>query len=256
MPRIFTLSLIAAMAILPVTATAQSITTYTASQPVQAETYEYPLAKTYASREEALADVRIEIFDTPIPAAQSHTYSAGTTTYGASSYGTNAYGASTINAGTVSSATNTYTYSEPMSNLSTIIAPATSRNHVVASGETLYGIGRRYGLKPSELMNANGLNGSNIQPGQILAIPSATHNYAQTVQRYETPINTGTTQVIRNVTPIPGNVHAVLPGDTLYSLARRYCTSASAIAFSSGISTTSILQPGQQLTLPAGHCQQ
>lgn len=41
----------------------------------------------------------------------------------------------------------------------------------VKSGDTLYGIARRHGLKVEELMEANSLSSSNLQVGQKLTLP-------------------------------------------------------------------------------------
>lgn len=203
-----------------------------------ATAYEYPLAKTYSSREAALQGIQIELYDTPIPSSN------GTTSYSYSD-------AAIYNAGTTSAARTTYI--APTTTYTGTTSYSGSTSHVVTAGETLYGIGRQYGLKPSVLMNANGLSGSNIKPGQILSIPASATTLVQSLPVQTTSVTNATTRIV-NVTPLPGNVHAVLPGDTLYSLARRYCTSPSAIASASGIGTSSVLSLGQQLTLPNGSC--
>lgn len=43
-----------------------------------------------------------------------------------------------------------------------------TRNHKVASGETLYSIARKYGLTVEEMAKRNGLNGTTVRVGQIL----------------------------------------------------------------------------------------
>jgi LysM repeat protein len=50
-------------------------------------------------------------------------------------------------------------------------APATARFHVVKKGETLYGIGRQYGLSVKELLRINHIPaGTPIMPGQRLMV--------------------------------------------------------------------------------------
>jgi LysM repeat protein len=44
---------------------------------------------------------------------------------------------------------------------------------VVAVGETLYGIARRYGVSLDALRSANQLSGDRVRPGQRLVIPAA-----------------------------------------------------------------------------------
>jgi len=51
---------------------------------------------------------------------------------------------------------------------------AANRAHVVAHGETVYSIGRLYGVRPSDIIAANGLSDpGNIRVGQRLSIPGA-----------------------------------------------------------------------------------
>jgi murein DD-endopeptidase MepM/ murein hydrolase activator NlpD len=45
--------------------------------------------------------------------------------------------------------------------------------HVVSSGETLYALSRKYGVRPNEIMTANGLSSESIRIGQRLQIPGA-----------------------------------------------------------------------------------
>ncbi|MCL4869726.1 MAG: LysM peptidoglycan-binding domain-containing protein [Anaerolineae bacterium] len=46
------------------------------------------------------------------------------------------------------------------------------KQHVVKSGETLIGIGEKYGVTYQEIMAANGLSSWTIYPGQTLLIPA------------------------------------------------------------------------------------
>lgn len=45
--------------------------------------------------------------------------------------------------------------------------------HVVTSGDTLFGLERKYKVKVKDIQNANGIKGSNIRVGQKLVIPQA-----------------------------------------------------------------------------------
>jgi len=92
--------------------------------------------------------------------------------------------------------------------------------HVVARGETLNGIARRYGLTVQDVAGANGL-----------APP-----YALTVGQ-------------RLVLPRP-TTHTVRSGDTLYSIARRYDVELAALTTANGIAPPYVIYPGQLLILP------
>ncbi|WP_156811875.1 LysM peptidoglycan-binding domain-containing protein [Robiginitomaculum antarcticum] len=141
------------------------------------------------------------------------------------------------------------------------IVPAIA-SHTVGAGDTLYNIGRRYGgIKPSAIMNANKLNGSDINIGQVLIVPGQSMVVTQTPPSSPTASNTvilptnKSSAVTRVVAPLPDpNLHGVLPGDTLYSIARRSCVTPDQIAALSNISVNGKLQPGQVLRLPVGHC--
>lgn len=54
---------------------------------------------------------------------------------------------------------------------STPSASSNSGRHTVTSGDTLYGLSRRYGVSVGALKEANGLTGDVIRTGQALSIP-------------------------------------------------------------------------------------
>ncbi len=63
------------------------------------------------------------------------------------------------------------------------------------------------------------------------------------------------TSFIRSVQAVPpSGLYAVLPKDTLYSIAKFACVRPEEVARINGISNAATLQPGQKLTMPAGHC--
>jgi LysM repeat protein len=51
-------------------------------------------------------------------------------------------------------------------------APA-ARTHTVVSGDTLFGIARRYGVSPAAIRLANNLRDDTVRLGQTLTIPAA-----------------------------------------------------------------------------------
>jgi membrane-bound lytic murein transglycosylase D len=76
------------------------------------------------------------------------------------------------------------------------------RTHTVAVGETLYGISRQYGVTVETIRTLNQLGDAPISVGQLLQIPAS-----------------GETN------PEPGKLpvfHAVQPGETAYSIAKKY----------------------------------
>ncbi|MGC9469535.1 MAG: PA14 domain-containing protein [Anaerolineae bacterium] len=99
--------------------------------------------------------------------------------------------------------------------------------HVVQPGQTLLSIARWYGVDPWVLARANNIiNPNRIYVGQRLLIP--TGGYIA-----------------------PAGSYLVKPGDTLYSIARRYGVTVWAIAQANGIYNLSRIYAGQYLVIPS-----
>ncbi|MDK2883112.1 MAG: hypothetical protein PWP58_1448 [Bacillota bacterium] len=96
--------------------------------------------------------------------------------------------------------------------------------YVVQPGDTLWDIARRFGVTVEEIMRANNLTNTEIIPGQELQIIA----------------------VVEPAPSAPRTVHVVRPGETLFSIARRY-----------GISVVDLIEanpgliyPGLELRIP------
>ncbi|WP_299393672.1 peptidoglycan DD-metalloendopeptidase family protein [Pelagibius sp.] len=97
--------------------------------------------------------------------------------------------------------------------------PADGR-YVVAQGDSLYGIARRFGLPIRAVIDANGLQPPyRLALGQGLTIPQA-------------------------------QVHVVAPGDTVFNIARRYQVDRSELVRLNGIDAPYTIPLGQKLILP------
>ena len=108
--------------------------------------------------------------------------------------------------------------------------------HIVGRGETLYSIGRRYGVSPWIIARANGIaNPNRIFVGQRLLIPTPGWAGGPT---WGTPWG------------LDVNVHIVGRGDTLYSIGRRYGVGQWIIAMANGIANPSRIYVGQRLVIP------
>ena len=105
---------------------------------------------------------------------------------------------------------------------------AKSRTHRVRSGESLYTIGKRYGVSVDRLKAANGLRRNTIRVGQELVIPTRSSGGAAVSE---------------------GKVHRVRSGDTLSEIARRYGTTVSKLRSANGL-TSNRLRIGQELKIP------
>lgn len=105
---------------------------------------------------------------------------------------------------------------------------AQSRTHRVRSGESLYTIGKRYGVSVDRIKAANGLRRNTIRVGQELVIPARSSGGAAASE---------------------GKVHRVRIGDTLSEIARRYGTTVSKLRSANGLSSNR-LRIGQELKIP------
>ena len=101
--------------------------------------------------------------------------------------------------------------------------------HVVARGDTLWEISRRYSVTIESIVAANGITNPDVLVvGQALAIP--------------VPGVPG---------PPPAPVrYTVQPGDTLFLIAQRFGTTVAAIVDANNISDANLIYPGQELIIP------
>ncbi|MGQ9599023.1 MAG: LysM peptidoglycan-binding domain-containing protein [Anaerolineae bacterium] len=113
-----------------------------------------------------------------------------------------------------------------------VAAHALGLIHIVRPGDTLYSIARRYGTTVWAIAAVNGLRDP---------------NYIYVGQRLIIPISDGW------IPPVPcGSYYIVRPGDTLYSIARRYGTTIWAIMIANGLRNPNYIWVGQRLLIPCG----
>lgn len=121
-------------------------------------------------------------------------------------------------------------------------AKDSARTHVVASGQRLGSIAKRYGVSIAEVCEANGISRRDpIRPGQRLVIPvpgQRARPTSSTATQPEAAQNSGMT------------LHRVERGHLLGSIANRYGVSIDAICRENRIQRSSILRPGQVLRIP------
>jgi LysM repeat protein len=115
--------------------------------------------------------------------------------------------------------------------LALTVQPAYAQKvHVVQRGETLSSIASRYGTTAQAIARANGLRNANyIYAGQRLTIPTGSAGSTAT-----------------------GSTHVVRRGDTLFSIARRYGTTVSAIVRANGLANANYIYAGQRLIVSGG----
>ena len=97
--------------------------------------------------------------------------------------------------------------------------------YVVKSGDTLYGIAKKYGVSVDELKVQNNLTNNTLTIGMTLVIPE--------VESVDTPDE---------------NIYVVKSGDTLYSIANKYGMTVNELKNLNNL-TSDVLSIGQQLTV-------
>ncbi|MBR3211136.1 MAG: LysM peptidoglycan-binding domain-containing protein [Bacilli bacterium] len=144
--------------------------------------------------------------------------------------------------------------------------------YVVQKGDTLYGIGKQFGVSVSALMEKNQLKSSSLQVGQVLIVPVSSDTYVvqkgdtlySISKKYGIPVseliemNQLTNQIlsIGQVLQVSGlsnednssNTYVVQKGDTLYSIAKKMGVSVSDLISYNQLSSTSLMV-GQVLYL-------
>ena len=116
------------------------------------------------------------------------------------------------------------------------------QTYVVAEGDTLIGIASKSGIRLSDLLRSNNLRlTSRILPGQELDISSSAGGTASSAS---TPSSSPAVRV--------GETYGVRWGDTLIGIARRHRVSLASLVEVNQMTTTSLIMPGMQLSLPSG----
>ena len=114
----------------------------------------------------------------------------------------------------------------------------------VARGDTLYALARRHNMTVDELARINNLTPPYaLKPGQTLRV--ASRGVAKTVASSVKPASAPTTTTVVEIQEI-----RVAPGDTLYSLSRKYATPVNDLAVLNKLRAPFALSVGQKLKVP------
>jgi murein DD-endopeptidase MepM/ murein hydrolase activator NlpD len=115
------------------------------------------------------------------------------------------------------------------------IAAAQALYHILEKGETLYSVARSFGVKPEDIAKANSIDDPlKLRAGKRLLIPGdgiAGDAVAGAVEALS---------------------HKVVKGDTLFSIAKAYGVSLGALRSANKLTASSIIKPGDTLSIPGG----
>lgn len=114
--------------------------------------------------------------------------------------------------------------------------------HTVVSGDTISGIAGAHGVPVSAVLSANGLGASSvIYPGQSIVIPSAG----------SAPAAATAAAPAASAARSAGATHTIATGDTISGVAAAAGISVQALLDANGLGWSSIIYPGQVLTVPS-----
>lgn len=117
-----------------------------------------------------------------------------------------------------------------------------SQYYVVKSGDSLWGIAKKYGTSVDKLIALNNLKSERLQIGDKLRLPSATSEISSASTR--NPVSRGSNRSIST------KEYVVQKGDSLWSIARRCGTTVQELMRLNGLQSDK-LKPGDKLVVTA-----
>lgn len=136
----------------------------------------------------------------------------------------------------------------------TAAAPATpaASTHTVVAGDTIFAIADKNGTSVDAVLAANGLSrGSVIYPGQELKVAGTAAPAAAPPTPAPTPTPAPAPAPAAAPAAASGTTHTVAAGETLFAIAQKYNTSVDALYSANGLGASSIIYPGQSITVSA-----
>ncbi len=107
--------------------------------------------------------------------------------------------------------------------------------HRIEAKETLYALSKKYGASVDEIKKANAeVNISDLKIGQVIRIPKEEKAAAK-----------------QNTSTASKQIHVVLPGETLYSIAKKYNVSVDELKKANPKAASSGLSIGDEITVPS-----
>lgn len=125
------------------------------------------------------------------------------------------------------------------------IASTEYKTHVVATGETITRICKKYSLSKTALLKANNLRAERLAPGQRLRIPYQTTSYKIIPEKQWAALKKGKAHLSNDNVVL----HTVKSGETLDEISKRYNVSTQTLASWNNLKDRNRIKVGQQLAL-------
>ncbi|MGO1319575.1 MAG: LysM peptidoglycan-binding domain-containing protein [Galactobacter sp.] len=115
----------------------------------------------------------------------------------------------------------------------------------VRQGDSVWKLAQKHGVTVADMLRLNGLKSNDlIHPGDRLILRGTAKKSAPAVKSKPAPKTSGTSAASKR--------HTVRSGDTLSGIAHANGVSLKALLSSSGLKASSIIYPGQRISLPGG----
>jgi murein DD-endopeptidase MepM/ murein hydrolase activator NlpD len=122
---------------------------------------------------------------------------------------------------------------------------------VVAPGETVEMLARKYGVPASAILQANKItSAASVHAGQHLVIPRYRGSAPETRITTTAPAAPGPVGAQRTALAPTSGVHVVAPGETLNSIARLYGKPVMLLARANNLSPSTMVKVGERLVIP------
>ena len=117
--------------------------------------------------------------------------------------------------------------------------------HIVADGDTLYGLSKRYAVSIADIQQANAKSDYSVTLGQTLRIPGVSSVQTIPARHQSAPTD---------AQALPAAAHTILAGDTLIAIAKQHCLKSTDLVHANPGVDVKALRIGASLKIPASAC--